>query len=397
MNAARMKGAWLAAFFLLCAACPAQAEDRVRQGAYLVVLGDCAACHTPPGGAAFSGGKRIPTPFGAVIAPNLTPDRETGLGGWSDDEFARALRLGRRRDGSFLYPAHPYPYFVRFTLAEASAIRAYLATLPPVHQPVRGADLPFPLDLRFLLLFWDALYATPAPPLPDPDHDALWNRGAFIVTGPGHCGACHTAKTLLGGDVAARALQGGVVAGWVAPALDGDRRTGLGDWSEAEIARFLATGSAHGQLASGPMAEVVEMSGARMSEADRTAIAHYLKSFPAPPPAPSPQPPAAAMAAGEGLYRLRCAPCHGANGKGTPGLFPRLAGSAIVQAAKPETILRVIRAGARAAATEAAPTGAAMPAFAARLDDAEIAAIATYIRNSWGNAAPAVSARDVTP
>ncbi len=393
-----MQTAWWAVVFLLCAALPASAEDRVREGAYLTVLGDCAACHTPPGGAPFSGGRRIPTPFGTVIAPNLTPDRETGLGAWSEDEFARALRFGRRRDGGFLYPAHPYPYFARFTRAEAGAIHAYLATLAPVHQAARGADLSFPFDLRFLLRFWDALYATPAPPLPDPGHDALWNRGAFIVTGPGHCGACHTAKTWLGGDVAARAWQGGVVAGWVAPALDGDPRTGLGAWSAAEIAAFLATGAAHGQLASGPMAEMVTLSGARMTAADREAIARYLKSLPPPPPSPPPpQPPPAVMAAGAGLYRLRCAPCHGRDGEGTPGLFPRLAGSAVVIAARPDTVLRVIRDGARAAATDAAPTGAAMPGFAATLDRAAIAAIATYIRNSWGNAAPAVAASAVTP
>ena len=387
-----MKAAWRAAFFLLLAAFSARAEDRVAAGKYLTILGDCAACHTPPGGAPFSGGRRIPTPFGWVIAPNLTPDRETGLGAWSAAAFDRALRFGQRPDGRFLYPAHPYPYFARFSAGDSAAIGAYLATLRPVHQPARGADLPFPLDLRVLLRFWDALYATPAPPLPDPGHDALWHRGAWIVTGPGHCGACHTPKTRLGGDDVTRAWRGGVVAGWVAPALDGDRRTGLGDWREAEIARFLATGAAHGQLASGPMAEVVTLSGARMTETDRAAIAHYLKTLPPPaasaPPAP---PPRAVMAAGEGLYRLRCAPCHGQNGEGTPGLFPRLAGSAIVAAARPDTVLRVIRDGARAAATDAAPTGAAMPGFAHRLDEGEIAAIATYIRNNWGNAAPAVA------
>lgn len=391
-----MKAAWRAAFFLLLAALPAHAEDRAAVGKYLTILGDCAACHTPPGGAPFSGGRRIPTPFGWVIAPNLTPDRETGLGAWSAAEFDRALRFGRRRDGSFLYPAHPYPYFARFSAEDSEAIGAYLATLRLVHQPARGAALPFPFDLRFLLRFWDALYAPPPPPLPDPGHDALWNRGAWIVTGPGHCGACHTPKTRLGGDDAARAWQGGVVAGWiapgwVAPALDGDRRTGLGAWREAEIARFLATGSAHGQLASGPMAEVVTLSGAHMTDADRAAIAHYLKSLP-PSPEPAPKaPPQAMMAAGESLYRLRCAPCHGREGEGVAGLFPRLAGSAIVQAPEPMTLLRVIRDGARAAATAATPTGAAMPGFGGHLDDNEIAAIATYVRNAWGNAAPPIT------
>lgn len=393
-----MKAVLCAAFFLLLAAFCARAEDRVAAGQYLTILADCAACHTPPGGAPFSGGRRIPTPFGWVIAPNLTPDRETGLGAWSAAAFDRALRFGRRLDGSFLYPAHPFPYFARFTREDSEAIRAFLATLPPVHQAVRGADLSFPFDLRFLLVFWDALYAKPAPPLPDPSHDALWNRGAFIVTGPGHCGACHTPKTALGGDVAARAFAGGVVAGWVAPALDGDPRTGLGGWREDEIAQFLATGAAHGALASGPMAEVVTLSGTRMTAADRAAIAHYLKSLPPPPPSQAAAPPPhAAMAAGEGLYRLRCAPCHGRDGEGTPGLFPRLAGSALVQASNPATILRVILNGARAAATDAVPTGAAMPGFAGALDRAEIAAIATYIRNAWGNAAPAVMAGDVTP
>ncbi len=393
-----MKMLRIAAFFLLLAALPSHAEDRVREGAYLAHLADCAVCHTPPGGAPYSGGRRIPTPFGAVIAPNLTPDRATGIGAWSDAEFTRALRAGRSPDGGFLYPAHPYPYFARFTDAQAAAIRAYLATLAPVRRSARGADLPFPFDIRFLLAFWDTLYATTPQNLPDPRHDAPWNRGAWIVTGPGHCGACHTPKTLLGGDIAARALEGGMVVGWVAPPLDGDLRTGLGAWREDEIASFLATGSAHGALASGPMAEVVEFSGARMTEADRAAIAHYLKSLPAPPAPPlPPRPSPAAMAAGEALYRLRCAPCHGRDGEGTKGLFPRLAGSALVEAERPDTVIHIIERGGRAVATDAAPTGAAMPGFAGRLDTQAIAAIATYIRNAWGNAAPAVAQRSLTP
>ncbi len=386
-----MRGAFCGVLLLLLAAISARAEDRVAVGQYLTILGDCAACHTPPGGAPFSGGRRIPTPFGWVIAPNLTFDRKSGLGLWSAADFDRALRFGRKPDGGFLYPAHPYPYFARFTAEESAAIRAYLATLAPVYQPARGADLPFPFDFRVLLWFWNALYVPAPPPLRGAGHDALWDRGAWIANGPGHCGACHTPKTLLGGDDLARAWQGGMAAGWLAPALDGDPRTGLGAWREAEIAQFLATGAAHGQLATGPMAEVITLSTAQMTKADRAAIAHYLKTLPQSPGSVAPAPPPAMMAAGEALYRLRCAPCHGRDGEGTAGLFPRLAGSAIVQAPQPATILRVVREGTRAVATKAAPTGPAMPGFAGQLDDGAIAAIATYIRNSWGNAAPAVS------
>ena len=373
----------------------ARAETAAERGAYLAVLGDCAACHTAPGGAAMAGGRRIPTPFGAVIAPNLTPDPATGIGAWSEAEFARAVRDGIGRGGEYLYPAHPYPYFAAFSDADVAALAAYFRGLPPVHQDLRGADLAFPLDFRPFLGLWNLLYFRPTPWRPDPGHDAPWNRGAFLVEGPGHCGACHTPKTALGGDVLSRALQGGVVAGWVAPALDGDRRTGLGGWSADDITRFLASGATSRQLASGPMAEVVRLSTSRMTEADRAAIADYLKSLPAAPTAPSLRPDEAIMARGKGLYRDRCAPCHGAGGLGQARLFPRLAGSAVVQARRPDTVLGVIVHGAQAVATPGAPTGPAMPAFAGLLRPEEIAAVASYIRNSWGNRAPGVDASAV--
>lgn len=390
-----VRGALAGLLLLLLASLrPAMAKDpateagraEVAAGAYLAILADCGGCHTPPGGPALSGGRRVPTPFGTVTAPNLTPDPQTGLGGWSWQDFDAALRAGRRPDGLPLYPAHPYPYFARLDEGASRALWAYLRTLPPVRQGVRGASLAFPFDLRFLVLFWDALYFTPAPFRPDPAHDAVWNRGAFLVGGPGHCGACHTPKTALGGD-RPPFLGGGEVAGWTAPPLDGDPRTGLGGWRVEDIEAFLATGSDGRHLAGGPMAEVVMRSTSLFRPEDRHAIAVYLKSLPPPAAPPPPAPPPPPSARGAGLYALRCQPCHGREGEGVAGLFPALRGNAAL-AGDPAGLLHVLLFGARAAATPQRPTGPAMPPVGAWLSDEEVAEIATYVRARFGAAGP---------
>jgi len=383
----------LALLALLPPRTAARAGDagEAARGAYLARLADCGGCHTPPGGAPLSGGRRIPTPFGTVTAPNLTPDPETGLGRWSWQDFDAALRFGRRPDGLPLYPAHPYPYFARLDETASRELWAYLRTVPPAVQPVRGAALRFPFDLRLLVAFWNVLYFRPDPFRPDPAHDAVWNRGAFLVEGPGHCGACHTPKTALGGD-RPPFLGGGEVEGWTAPPLDGDPATGLGGWRVEDIEAFLATGTDGRHLASGPMAEVVMQATSRFRPEDRHAIAVYLKSLP--PSSPHPlTPPPPPPASGAALYALRCAPCHGEGGEGVPNLFPALRGNAAVAGA-PASLLRILLFGARAAATPARPTGPAMPPVGAALPDEEVAAIASYVRARFGGAGP-VSGEDV--
>jgi mono/diheme cytochrome c family protein len=377
--------------------------DQIERGRYLVILGDCVACHMSPSGEktgsqGFVGGRPIETPFGLIATPNITPDRETGIGTWSSDEFYRAMHEGVRPDGARLYPAFPYNYFTRMPRADTDAIYAYLGTLAPVTNRVDRNTLPFPFNIRASMLAWNALFFRPGEFRPDPARSAEWNRGAYIVEGPGHCGACHTPKNRLGGDRDSQHLAGGPLQGWFAASLTGDERTGLGAWSTDEIVEYLRTGRNARSAASGPMAEVVEYSTALMTEPDLRAIATYLREPASQVAAPQGRAPIAAedarMKMGEAIYLDRCMACHTRSGEGVPNLFPRLAGSQVVQQEGSETVLRVVLQGVRAAYTPHAPTSPAMPAFGWRLNDDQAAAVTTYIRNAWGNAAPAVAPAD---
>jgi mono/diheme cytochrome c family protein len=370
---------------------------RIAEGHYLTDLADCAGCHTGPAqNRPFAGGLRIETPFGFVAAPNITPDRDTGIGAWSDDEFDAAVRHGRGRGGTLLYPAMPFPSYTKMSRDEVLAIRAYLATVTPVHNDVRANQLPFPFDVRGSMRVWDALYFTDGVFKPAPSRSAEWNRGAYLVEGPGHCGACHTPKTLLGGDKNGEALQGYALQGWFAPDITNDSTRGLGRWSKDDIVAYLRTGHNAITAASGPMADEITHSSSRINDADLQAIATYLKSVPGNSKAPSPSPAdTQVMAAGGAIYRDVCSACHAVNGEGVANLFPSLAKSSSVRSTDATSLVRVVLQGARSVATPAEPTSPGMPSFAWQLDDVQIAAVVTYVRNSWGAAAPAISADDV--
>ncbi len=371
----------------------AQDFAQIERGRYLAVAADCQGCHTVPGSSAhFAGGRPIETPFGIVAAPNITPDRETGIGAWSDKEFDNAVRRGHARDGSLLYPAMPYPYYAKFSKTDVLAIRAYLSTVKPVVHGVVANRLPFPLNIRKGMLVWNALYFSHGTFKPDPAKSPMWNRGAYLVEGAGHCGACHTPKTWFGGDVTSRALQGGTLQGWFAPDITNNRTRGLGNWSMADIVGYLKTGHNRITAATGTMAEEVELSTARLSVADITAIAAYLKSLGNDTAANTPLAMAdARMKAGAAIYADACSACHASNGKGVPNLFPSLAESANVRSRDATTLIRIVLRGAASAATKAEPTAPAMPSFAWQMNDQEIADVLTYIRNRWGMAAPAVA------
>ena len=372
-----------------------QSFDRIERGRYLAVLGDCAGCHTAPGGAPFAGGVALQTPFGTLVAPNITSDPDTGIGNMTNDEFLAILHEGRGHNGKRLYPAMPYPAYTKMTDDDVLAMRAYFATVAPVNNRVVSNQLPFPLNIRFAMVFWNALNFTPGRYQPDPQKSAAWNRGAYIVEGPAHCGTCHTPKTLLGGDKNAAALTGATLQGWFAPDITSDPRKGIGGWSRDDLVQYLKTGANKWTLASGPMAEAVSHSTSRMSDEDILAIASYLKDNGKGVASARPEPVAAstdAMRAGEAIYKDSCAACHKDSGEGEVNLFPRLAGSALVQSDDPTTLARVVLHGTRAVSTAGAPTAPAMPAFDWRLGDAQVAAVLTYIRNNWGNAAGSVSA-----
>ena len=375
-----------------------QSFEVIEHGRYMAIAGDCAACHTAKGAQPFAGGGALETPFGILLAPNITPDLETGIGGWTDDEFVDAVRNGLGHGGIHLYPAMPYTYYTKMSRADVIAIRAYLDTVQPVRNEVHANQLPFPFNQRETMIGWNELYFTPGEFKPDPGKSAEWNRGAYLVEGAEHCGLCHTPKNVMGGDENGQAMQGSVLQNWYAPNITGNRRVGIGDWTVDDIALYLKTGRNRYDIASGPMAEAVTNSTSHLTDADLRAIAVYLKDLP-PGSSVPPQPVAAqdpAMEQGQAIYNNQCAACHTMGGEGIVGLFPRLSGAPLVQQSQATSLIRVVLEGSRAVATDAAPTGPAMPSFAWRLSDADVAAVVTYIRNAWGNAAPPVSAGEVS-
>jgi mono/diheme cytochrome c family protein len=387
--------AWLAGAGSVGATDPdPQAFGLIEKGRYLATVADCFACHTVPGtGKPFAGGRAIETPFGAITAPNITPDRDTGIGAWTEEQFDRAVRGGVRPDGSRLYPAMPYPAYTKMPRDDVLAMRAYLNTVEPVRLAVRANTLPFPFNIRQAMLAWDALYFTEGEFQPDRSQSTAWNRGAYLVQGPGHCTACHTPKSFLGGDKTNHNLRGSKLQGWFAPDITGDINQGLGRWSEADIAGYLKTGHNRMTAATGPMAEEVTNATSQYNDNDLKAIATYLKSLPQQQDTPAQvQSDSPVMTAGAAIYRDECSACHGIDGRGVPMLFPSLAQSSLAHASDPTSAIRLVLRGGRSVATEAEPTGPGMPSYGWQLDDQQVAAVLTYIRNAWKTAAAPVSA-----
>ncbi|MDN3921194.1 cytochrome c [Roseateles violae] len=371
----------------------------LERGAYLARVGNCAGCHTARGGPPYAGGRAIATPFGAVFAPNLTPDAATGLGGWSRADFWAALHNGRGRDGRLLSPAFPYPNYALLSRADADALFAYLQSLTPVAQPNLPSQLRFPYNTQLSLAVWRALYFRPAVFEPDARRGAEWNRGAYLSQGLAHCSACHATRNGLGAGGTAD-FSGGLLAGsgWLAPSLHDPAEAGVMDWSPAALRQWLAHGS-NAALASaqGPMAEVILGSTRHLNEADLAAMAQYLQALPRRPverPEPAePQPLLREL--GRRLYGEHCAACHGQQGEGVAGAYPPLAGSRVVTMASPGNLLLIIQRGGFAPATAGHPRPFGMPPFAGVLDDRQLAALASYLRNSWGHQAGDVRLLDV--
>ena len=368
---------------------------QIRRGQYLVRVGDCLSCHLRAGGRAFAGGLGLNTPFGVIYSSNITSDPRAGIGGWTPGQFYGAMHRGVDDRGNHLYPAFPYPWFTRISRADDDAILAYLKTVPPAPDTPPANDLPFPLDLRVVVGGWNLVNFAPSAFRPDPAKSPEWNRGAEIATGPGHCGACHTPKTVLGADRAGHAFEGGELENALAPDLTANPRTGLGAWSVADITEFLHTGRNARAAAGSSMAEVITYSTGVMTDADLRAIAIYLKSLPARPDAAIAAPAAGAMQRGAALYSDVCSACHLENGRGQPRYFPPLPHDAMLQQDNPVGLLHIILAGARVGPSPSRPSALSMPSFAWKLSDAEVADLATYVRNSWGNRASPVAAGEV--
>ena len=368
---------------------------QLRLGQYLVRAGDCASCHTREGGPFLSGGFALNTPFGKIYSTNLTSDPETGIGAFTAQTFYAALHDGTGSDGKPLYPAMPYPYTTRVTREDADAMLAFLKTVPAVVERRPANDLSFPFNVRTLIHGWNALFFRAGEFRPDPARPAEWNRGAYLVEGLGHCGACHTPKNALAGDSSERPLQGGTLDNGVAPDLTANPRTGLGRWGAEDIVEYLKTGRNVFANAGSSMAEVVTYSTSLLSDADLHAVAIYLKDRPASSDTASAGADAGAMKRGAAVYVDSCTGCHDEQGVGEPRFFPPLSRNAVSQQNDPTGLLHIILAGDRTATTAGRPSPLTMPSFAWKLSDQETADLATYIRNSWGNRASAVSAGQV--
>ncbi|MED5620628.1 cytochrome c [Ideonella sp. BN130291] len=369
--------------------------EQVQRGAVLARAGNCMGCHTARGGLAYAGGRAIDTPFGRVFAPNLTPDDTTGLGRWSADHFWRALHNGRSRDGRLLYPAFPYPNFTLVTRADSDALYAYLRSLAPVPQANLAHELRFPYNLQAALAVWRALYFTPGVYQPDAAQSPQWNRGSYLVRGLGHCNACHASRNLLGATSGELELSGGLIPmqNWYAPSLASAREAGVAGWRTDDVVQLLKTGVSPRGSVMGPMAEVVFRGTQHLPDADLSAMAVYLQALPQQAPQKQDEPEKAdpaQMALGGRLYRDHCASCHGEQGQGAPGAYPPLAGNRGVTLESPANVLRAIVSGGFPPTTAGNPRPYGMPPFGPTLNDTEIAAVATYIRRSWGHEAPVV-------
>lgn len=372
----------------------AATPETISRGAYLARIGNCGGCHTDRGGAAFSGGRPIDTPFGTVHTTNLTPDVETGIGRWSRDDFWHALHEGRTRDGRLLTPAFPYPNYTLVAREDSDAIYDYLRSLAPVRRANTPHRLRWPYGTQAALVVWRTLYFKPAPvrqqaPVGEQE------RGEYLVQGLGHCSACHTARNALGASSNMMDLSGGLIPmqNWYAPSLASPREAGVATWEVREIERLLATGISSTRMVEGPMAEVVLQSTQFLAPADLRAMALFLRSLPQVESDPPEGPVASRQLAERGakVYRDHCAACHGDHGQGVRGAYPALAGNRAITLGVTANLVQLVLHGGFPPSTAGNPRPFGMPPFATVLSDAEVAAVLSHIRASWGNGAPAVS------
>jgi mono/diheme cytochrome c family protein len=375
--------------------------EQVARGAYLARVGNCMLCHTERGGTPYAGGRAVETPFGTVYSSNLTPDAATGHGTWSAGHFRRAMQEGRSRDGHLLAPAFPYPHFTRITAADSDALFDYLRSLPPANKPNRAHRLRWPYGTQAALAVWRALYFRPEKFQEDATHTPEWNRGAYLVSGLGHCGACHTARNALGGSRDLTDLSGGLIPmqNWYAPSLSSASEAGVAEWPLADVQQLLSTGVSPRSFTSGPMAEVVLNSLQYLEPGDIRAMAVYLKSLP--PTASDSDPrevriaPDQVLYRGHKIYEDRCVQCHGEKGQGVPGAYPALTGNRKVTLPVTANLVQVVLNGGFPPATHGNPRPFGMPPFAMQLSDADVAAVLSFVRGSWGNHASAVSEFEV--
>ncbi|KTC40454.1 cytochrome C [Pseudomonas sp. ABAC61] len=387
------------------AATPTPDAELIQRGLYVAQLGDCIACHTARGGAVMAGGLELKTPMGTIYSSNITPDKNTGIGNYSFEQFDRAMREGVTPNGSHLYPAMPYPSYAKMTEEDMRALYAYLINgVEPVAQGNLEADMGFPFNQRWGLWFWNFAFVDTQPFQPDPQRDEQLNRGAYLVQGLGHCGSCHTPRGIAFQEKAMSDTESGGQHYLAGETVEEWRALSLRNlWTVEDTVQLLKTGQNRFATVSGNMADVIHHSTQHFTEADLTAIAAYLKSLPAgkddlPMPsevlAPA-APPSNLFTSRGGLgYAQFCSDCHRQDGAGVPQMFPSLAGNPSVASSNPTSLLHITLTGWKTAQTAAHPRVYTMPGFA-QLADEEIAEILTFVRSSWGNNGSAIDANQV--
>jgi len=372
----------------VCAAADESAPDPnlVARGRYLARAADCMPCHSSALDKPYAGGLRMNTPFGAIYSPNITPDRETGIGSWTFENFKNALHSGIRADGKYLYPAMPFDAFTGISEDDLKALWAYFRNVPPIRQPNHANELSFPFNIRFNMLAWRLLFFRAQWFVPEADRSAQWNRGAYLVEALGHCGDCHTPRNFMGAMITSRRFEGAKIDQWYAPNITAEALAKTNRWDKPQLIAFLRKGAANNSTSLGPMQEVVHDSLSFLTAADLDAMASYLlaprneKAAPAAAAVAMKLPLAVETRAAK-LYADNCASCHQGNGQGIAGSIPPLAGNPAVLAAKPFDILAVVLQGVPA--RDGVP---AMPSFSGSLDDGDVAALTNYVRTSWDNA-----------
>lgn len=377
--------------------------DIVKRGEYLAKAADCMVCHTAPGGADYAGGLAFPLPFGTLYSTNITADKDTGIGNYSDQDFLDAVQRGIRKDGARLYPAMPYTSYTFMTDADVLAIKAYLLSLPAVPRQNQRDTLQFPFNQRWSMIFWSLAFNPNTRFAPNTEKGAEWNRGAYIAEALAHCGDCHTPRNLAFALDNRRKFGGAVAAGWRAYDITSDKGTGIGSWSDEEVFAYLAKGHAMGRgTASGPMGEAVDHSFSQMDPADIRALVTYLRSIPAvassepatiapPAPASPKEGGAVADAPGRKVFAQACVSCHSWTGVSALSPFATISGSRAVNDPSATNVAQIVISGTR----RFTPGAMSMPAFGSTYTDTEIAAVANYVTGRFGNSASKLTAKDV--
>ncbi|MGY8809387.1 MAG: cytochrome c [Pseudomonadales bacterium] len=382
----------------LSSAALANNAELIERGKYLATAADCVACHTTPEGKPFAGGVEFKLPFGSLYSPNITPDKETGIGSWSDEDFVSALHSGVGKDGKHYYPAFPYTSYTLMPEDEVLAIKAYLSSLDPINQAPPENTLSFPFNQRWGMIFWNMLFLDDERFEPEPEQSEQWNRGAYLVQGPGHCAECHTPRNLFQALDSGEPLAGNLIQGWQAYNISSDETHGIGAWSEAELVNYMSKGYAPGKgVAGGPMAEVVSKSLRHLEETDLTAIATYLLST-EPQQAGITRPETkqlsmpTEMSLGSNLFAGACASCHRWDGKGNQSPVASLMGLKTVNDPAATNLLGILLTGH---AGQEQPVDQRMPRFAEGYSDPELAAVSSFVLQHFGQSGGSVSAEDV--